>query len=128
MDEHNLAHEWLELAGDDLSAAQLLAPSQQITDSIVGFHCQQAIEKALKAVLTSLGVEFPKTHDIVLLRDQLAAAGHGLPAELNGVGDLNPYGVALRYGRLQLPPLARDRVLALAQKTCAWASEQTRPA
>jgi HEPN domain len=128
MDEHKLALEWMGLAGDDLSAAQLLAPSEQITDAIVGFHCQQAIEKALKAVLTSLGVGFPKTHDIVLLRDQLAAAGHGLPAELNGIGDLNPYGVALRYGRLQLPPLARDRVLALARGMCAWSKEQIRPA
>jgi HEPN domain-containing protein len=31
---------------------------------IVGFHCQQAVEKALKAVLAERGADFPYTHDV----------------------------------------------------------------
>jgi len=31
---------------------------------IVGFHCQQAVEKYLKVLLTFYQIEFPKTHEI----------------------------------------------------------------
>ena len=38
-----------------------------VTDAIVGFHAQQAVEKAFKAVLAMVGAEFPFTHNIALL-------------------------------------------------------------
>jgi HEPN domain-containing protein len=37
-------------AKDDAKAMRLLAPDAEISDEIVGFHAQQAIEKWLKAV------------------------------------------------------------------------------
>src|SRR5690242_4512196 len=40
-------------AEDDAKAMQLLAPNQEISDEIIGFHAQQAVEKWLKAVLGS---------------------------------------------------------------------------
>ena len=33
------------------------------------FHAQQAVEKSLKALLTSWGIAFPKTHDLTRLLD-----------------------------------------------------------
>jgi len=50
-------------AADDAKAMQLLASNQEISDEIVGFHAQQAVEKWLKAVLGYQGVEFEYTHD-----------------------------------------------------------------
>ena len=44
-----LAHK----AKDDAKAMQLLAPNPEISDEIIGFHAQQAVEKWLKAVLGS---------------------------------------------------------------------------
>ncbi|HWO83623.1 MAG TPA: HEPN domain-containing protein [Solirubrobacterales bacterium] len=38
-------------AADDAKAMRLLASNQEISDEIIGFHAQQAIEKWLKAVL-----------------------------------------------------------------------------
>lgn len=38
---------------------------------IKAFHAQQAAEKAIKGVLTLVGVEFPKTHNLAALRDLL---------------------------------------------------------
>jgi HEPN domain-containing protein len=38
-----------------------------IDDELFGFHAQQACEKALKAWLAFLGVEYPRTHDIAVL-------------------------------------------------------------
>lgn len=37
-------------AEDDANAVRLMAPDAGISDEIVGFHAQQAVEKWLKAV------------------------------------------------------------------------------
>lgn len=33
-------------------------------DDVVGFHAQQAIEKAIKVARVLRGIDFPKTHDL----------------------------------------------------------------
>ena len=66
-DAESLVREWVEKAEADLEAAEQLAPnvvSGARLREIVGFHCQQAVEKFLKALLAYYQVEFPKTHDI----------------------------------------------------------------
>jgi HEPN domain-containing protein len=60
----DLAEELLDLGRDDEAAARALLDVGSVSDAIVGFHAQQAVEKALKAVLASRGVEFPFTHDL----------------------------------------------------------------
>jgi hypothetical protein len=52
-------------AAGDLAAAELLAQDQGQADHVVGLHAQQAVEKAIKAILASVEVEIPRTHDIV---------------------------------------------------------------
>jgi hypothetical protein len=42
----DLAQSMLGLARDDEVAARALLPLDGVADSIVGFHCQQAVEKA----------------------------------------------------------------------------------
>ncbi len=54
----------LGLARDDEFAARSLLPVEGVADSILGFHAQQAVEKALKAALASRDVEFPHAHDL----------------------------------------------------------------
>src|ERR1039458_10896966 len=64
--------EWIERADADLHVAEQLA-AEAARDlrvrEIVGFHCQQAAEKYLKALLTRYQIEFPKTHDLRVLLD-----------------------------------------------------------
>ena len=36
-------------------------------DDVVGYHAQQAVEKAIKAVLVLCGIDFPRTHDLDFL-------------------------------------------------------------
>jgi HEPN domain-containing protein len=60
------AMEWLEFAKKDLATAELLLTNEGFPE-IIAFHCQQAIEKALKAYLVCVGKQFPKTHDIQYL-------------------------------------------------------------
>jgi len=54
----------LDLATADEFPARSLLPIEGITDGGLGFHTQQAVEKALKAVLAVNGVEFPYSHDL----------------------------------------------------------------
>lgn len=81
---------------DEALLAEILS-SRQISDEIFGFHCQQAAEKLLKAILSKLGINFPRTHNLRLLMDLLADAGHPLPANLSGLDTLTPYGTLFRY-------------------------------
>jgi HEPN domain-containing protein len=60
------------------------------------YHCQQAAEKLVKAVLVEARVAFSKTHDIGALTGLLPES-HPLKARLAGLSILSPYGVAYRY-------------------------------
>ena len=49
--------------------------SGKVSDEVIGFHCQQAAEKMLKALLSDLGAAFHKTHELGALMDTLASFG-----------------------------------------------------
>ena len=51
----------LDMATADLQAIRHMLNPHQFTDSIFGFHCQQAVEKLLKAWLSLSGVALPRT-------------------------------------------------------------------
>ena len=78
----DLPGDLLALAREDLASAEALDRDERVSDSPVGFHAQQAVEKPLKAVIVSRGLEFPFTHDIGLLMQLCEDAGFELPAML----------------------------------------------
>jgi HEPN domain-containing protein len=78
MGERTLGEIFLLAAERDEQAFRKLADDPMLHDSLAGFHAQQAVEKALKAVLAHAGVAFRRTHDIAELLDQLEDSG--LPA------------------------------------------------
>ncbi len=69
------------------------------SDEIFGFHAQQAVEKSMKARLASLGVQYPKRHDLMVFINLLSDAGENV-AGLYELVDLNPFGVQYRYESL----------------------------
>lgn len=89
-------------AAKDEAAATLLAQDGGIGDEIVGFYAQQAIEKALKAWLAHLDVDFPKIHGIETLVDLIEDRGLALPASLGDVTALTPFATVFRYDDLPL--------------------------
>jgi HEPN domain-containing protein len=96
-DTESLLREWIEKADADLEVARRMAA--EAADNlrireIVGFHCQQAVEKYLKALLTRCQIEFPKTHDIKTL---LQLIGGPVADSLSGAKWLTPFGVEIRY-------------------------------
>lgn len=114
----------LRKAREDADAVRKLAPDAEIADSIVGFHAQQAAEKALKAVLAGTGDEFPWTHDLRHLIDMLDEAGMPLPERLRETRTLAPWAVEFRYGGTIDDQLDRAQALMLADGALVWAQNQ----
>jgi HEPN domain-containing protein len=82
-----------------------------VSDEVIGFHCQQAAEKILKALLSDLEVRFRKTHEIGALMALLAQAGCPAPENLENLDILTPFGAIYRYEDFDIP-VALDRVAA----------------
>ncbi len=99
-DLESLVRRRMEKADADLEAAERLGPV--VADSsrlreIVGFHCQQTVEKYLKALLTFHQVEFPRTHELDRLLLLVAHVNRDVAEELGGARWLGPFGVDARY-------------------------------
>lgn len=97
MRQHEQALLFLKKAGEDEALLSEVFSSKKVSDEIFGFHCQQAAEKLLKALLSELGVDFPCTHNLRLLMDILADNGCSLPPHLANLDLLTPYGTLFRY-------------------------------
>jgi HEPN domain-containing protein len=117
----------LGLARDDDFAARSLLPVEGVADAILGFHAQQAVEKSLKAVLASVDVQFPYTHDLDGLIE--LCRGHGLevPDALEDADQLSPYGVGMRYGASHDTRLDRDQALEWSAAAIEWAQAIVEP-
>jgi hypothetical protein len=87
----------LRLARDDLAAMEVMEPSAKIAPGIFGFHAQQAVEKALKAWLSLLGVEYPRTHVLYDLFSLLDSHGAATARRFRHLQTLTPFGVQFRY-------------------------------
>ena len=87
----------LRKAAQDEALLDEVIASDQVSDEIIGFHCQQAAEKILKALLSDVGIRFRKTHEIGALMEMLGQAGHGLPGQFENLDVLTPFGAIYRY-------------------------------
>jgi len=68
MNEHDIVAEWLKIAKDDYdSALHLFNTRHPKPLEIICYHCQQAVEKSLKAFLCAKNIDTPKTHNTGLL-------------------------------------------------------------
>jgi HEPN domain-containing protein len=117
----------LELARDDRLAAKALLPVEGVTDAILGFHTQQAVEKSLKAVLALREVDFPFTHDLDGLLELCRENSIEVPGELSEADRLSPYGVQLRYGASTPSGLDRNQALRWADSAVEWAQGVIEP-
>ena len=69
-----LAREWLSKADEDYRVAERELTAEPPAFSAVCFHAQQAVEKAMKALLVDFGLAFPRTHDLKFLLDLIKPA------------------------------------------------------
>lgn len=88
---------WLKKAENDFKAAQNeleITKKRKLTD-VICFHCQQAVEKYLKAFLVSKNINFKKTHNLEALLDTCKKIEPDF--ENLHAGDLSYYAVEVRY-------------------------------
>ncbi len=77
-------------------ARKLSAEEPPLTD-LVCFHCQQAAEKYLKALLQELALPVPRIHDLLELLDRLLPHDATLGTLRKDLIPLNRYAVEYRY-------------------------------
>jgi hypothetical protein len=85
------------LAHRDRTTLMLLARIPEAPMTSLGFHAQQALEKALKAATVSRGNETRRTRDLVALAQELLDDVGVTPLTLDEVRQLNPFAVEYRY-------------------------------
>lgn len=117
----DLAASLLDRASDDDAAIRALLDVESVTNSIVGFHAQQAVEKSLKAVMAWHEVDFPFVHDLAQLIELCQSAGLTLPAGLASADRLTPYAARLRYGFETEADVTRAEAASWAAEAVAWA-------
>jgi HEPN domain-containing protein len=88
---------WIVKAASDLrAAAHEFTAVPPLLDDIV-FHAQQAVEKALKAFLTSHDRPFRKTHDLVEIGQACVELDNSLEPLLRASAPLTEYAWRFRY-------------------------------
>jgi len=87
---------WLALAEYDLATAEAMLQAKRLL--YVGFMCQQAIEKILKACFVKYhGVTPPYTHNLLRLIAELSWKDDIGDRRLETLETLNSYYIELRY-------------------------------
>lgn len=98
----NFIKQWLLKAKEDLLVIDKLTEFEIVATSSVCFHCQQAVEKFLKAFLIANGVDIKKTHNIEFLLSECSDIDKDF-AEIDPK-ELSDFGVDARYpGDMYIP-------------------------
>ena len=92
----------LRKAEQDAALALKFVDDASVSDEHVGFFCQQAVEKAVKSVLSYRNVPYRRTHDLSELFELALTRGIDHPDDLSECVRLTPFAVVFRYD--ELPP------------------------
>ena len=91
--------DWIKKGDEDLDTVKVLINSENRHNAVIGFHCQQAVEKYLKAFLVSLDIEkVPFTHDLDLLLNKCIENNAAFKKlDRIKISSLTSFAVELRY-------------------------------
>ncbi len=123
-DAQDVARVLLKKAAQDEALVRKIGSDTDITDEIVGFHAQQAVEKQIKAVLTAHGIPFLKSHALSYLVGLVEEHQIDAPATLEEATTLTPWAVGFRYEGDEPPALDRVGALKLVVEVREWAETQ----
>jgi HEPN domain-containing protein len=91
-------HEWIQKAEYDFGTASREALVVDFPNyDAVCFHCQQCVEKYLKAALVKAGLEVPKIHDLLRLAEMVTPVLPEIKVYEGDVDDLTDYAGNARY-------------------------------
>lgn len=114
MGNAELYNMWMKYAKADYDAATHLANHHPVHMEIVCFHCQQAGEKALKAILAYHDEEIPRSHDLYELLVRVEIYCKGTADMFSDLADqLTNFAVVTRYPNGEMEVTKEDMELAL---------------
>lgn len=117
----------MRLARRDQGTFELLLPLPTANLAALGFHAQQAAEKALKAVAVLRGLEAPRTHDLAALGHVLLDKGETPPLTVDQLRGLNPFAVEYRYDDELIPQTSRETLAEMLGAVMIWAGKRVSP-
>ncbi len=87
---------WLKYAREDLAAAETMLKETAFVPRQACWLAQQSAEKALKAILVFLQIDFPKRHDLDMLRN-LIPTDWRVRSEYPDLAMLTEWAIEARY-------------------------------
>lgn len=91
------ARDWIDKADHDLGSAKLIYLHFPEYFDTIAFHCQQAVEKYLKAVILFHNIEFLRSHNLVYLLELLSRVIEIDEITFDKAILLNGFSVQIRY-------------------------------
>lgn len=118
------ARRLLNLAKSDRDAFLWLLRGPGLRPAAAFLFAQQAVEKALKAVMTARNLVPTRTHNLLALAAELNVAGVVTPHTPDDLAVLNPYAVTLRYDDEELSLVAPEQGCQLVEAMIGWAESE----
>jgi HEPN domain-containing protein len=123
-DPRDVAEALLAKARGDEAGLRVLIDHDEVPDHVAGFLAQQAIEKAIKAVLAARETAYDRSHDLDYLCGLAEDAGLQPTPEVRKAVALTPWAVDARYaGPFDEPALDRKDTLQTVSAVLTWAAE-----
>ena len=97
MNNREIIEQWLLKADHDLATAKLVLLHLPDFFDMIAFHCQQTVEKYLKAYLLYLEIDFRPVHDLRYLLNLVITKDETLDFLYLNISQLNDYAVKIRY-------------------------------
>jgi len=122
MKNRSLVEDWMKRANSNLSRAQAGKVSEHILYEDLCYDCQQAAEKAIKALLISNNIVPQPTHSLSVLIDDLEKNGIDVPDTIKAAIPLSYYAVETRYPGRYEPVNEREyeQALKMAKTVFSW--------
>jgi HEPN domain-containing protein len=124
MTEDKIVRNWIERASYDLETAKSMLEAERYL--YVGFFCQQAIEKLLKAKITQSGTEPPYIHNLIRLAEIAGIFNDLTEHQKDILGELTIHAVQSRYGDFEgdisevLNPIEAEDLLQKTKELFEW--------
>lgn len=108
---------WLNYSIDDLKTCKLILLSSDdwVVPRNICYLCQQAVEKAMKAIYVSENQRFPKIHDLDSLKNNFPESWKDFGFKIQDLSQLSDWAIEGRYPGDWSPPTIDDATTAYNQ-------------
>ena len=118
---------WFEFANADLETADFLYEKQYPRQlEIICYHCQQAGEKAIKALYIAKEIPggIPRKHDLWFLLEQMKNIVDIPESIYDAAEKLDPYAIVFRYpGENRVDDYRAKQAIGLAKTIINWVNQ-----